>query len=337
MGQIQCVAVDNGSGGTSKSSGSGHFIAVAIAFNRYANTKSISNVTDNLSQSYSYVGISGNGTWENAIYYKENSAAGVTTITVTFDSSTECIIYAMERDDILTSSSLDVYGIGAQNDSTVWGGDDSELVTTNANDFCLVSASCSANSDVGFTIDSPWSPVTGDNITSGRHGNTTDGDSGFLGYYISSTAGSNLYSGDTTISGNIRSIVAYFKLATTGIYRPSSDITDTGWTNSTGANSWDLLNETSYSDADYIVSPTLEATTNIVMGLDGTMAAGTYTIRLRGKYSITSGQFRVILLNSSDTVQGTSSWQAVTGTYATYSIPITITGDATRIKIEVKA
>jgi hypothetical protein len=121
------------------------------------------------------------------------------------------------------------------------------------------------------------------------------------------------------------------------IYRPNSDITDTGWTNSTGSDSWALLDETSPSDSDYIVSPTLDTTTNIVMGLDSTMSAGTYSIKLRARFSITSGQYRVILLNNSNEVQGTSVWQPVNFTYGTYTIPVTITGNATRIKIEVKA
>jgi hypothetical protein len=122
-----------------------------------------------------------------------------------------------------------------------------------------------------------------------------------------------------------------------GIYRPLSDITDTGWTNSTGSNSWDLINEITYSDADYITSPALGTGSGIIMGLGATLPAGTYRIRVRAKYSTTSGQVKVYLINDSNASQGDSGWQALSASETSYTLPITTSGNATRVKIDVQA
>ncbi len=121
------------------------------------------------------------------------------------------------------------------------------------------------------------------------------------------------------------------------ITRPNSDVQDTGWTNSTGADSFALLDETSASDADYITSPPLGGGSPIIMGLTTSLAAGTYTIRVRAKYSRTSAQIRISLLNGSNVSQGISDWQALTASETTYNIPVVTTGAATRVQIETQA
>jgi hypothetical protein len=121
------------------------------------------------------------------------------------------------------------------------------------------------------------------------------------------------------------------------IYRPTSDITDTGWTNSSGTDSFALIDETAYSDTDYITSPELGTGSGIIMGLGNTLAAGTYKIRVRAKYTVTSGQVKVYLLNDSNVSQGDSGWQALSASETTYTLPVTTTGSATRVKIDVQA
>lgn len=118
---------------------------------------------------------------------------------------------------------------------------------------------------------------------------------------------------------------------------PTTDVTTTGWVASTGADFFALVDESSSSDTDYFTSPTLGTGGPITLGLSNSLAAGTYQVRIRGRYDVTSGQLRVLLLNDSNTVQGTSNWQVLSNTNTSYNLAITTTGTATRIRIEVQA
>jgi hypothetical protein len=120
------------------------------------------------------------------------------------------------------------------------------------------------------------------------------------------------------------------------IYRPTSDVQTAGWVPSTGTDLFALIDETTFSDSDYITSPTLGTGSPAIFGLSGTLAAGTYLIRLRGNYTITDGQARISLLNSSNVSQGTSGWTTLNSSATTHSIVVTSTGSATRIQIEVQ-
>lgn len=118
------------------------------------------------------------------------------------------------------------------------------------------------------------------------------------------------------------------------ITRPSSDITVTGWT-STAATLFDAIDGTMASDTDYITSPTLPTANPAIMGLTQTLAAGTWNVRVRANSVTGSGNLVVKLLDSGGTTMGTSSTQAVTGTYTTYTLSITTTGTADRVRLEV--
>lgn len=121
------------------------------------------------------------------------------------------------------------------------------------------------------------------------------------------------------------------------VIRPSSDVTTTGWVASSGIIMFDMIDETSASDADYITSPALSTGSPIIMGLTSSLVAGTYTIRIRVTKSRDIGEFRVSLLNDANTQQGVSGWQVITNSYVTYELIITTTGTATRVRIEVQA
>ncbi len=120
------------------------------------------------------------------------------------------------------------------------------------------------------------------------------------------------------------------------IYRPISDISSTGWTGDPSSDLYSNIDEESLSDTDFILSPDLASGGPVIFALGGTLPAATYTARIRAKYTLDGGQIRVSLLNSSDVSQGTSSWQAVTASLATYNLPITTTGSATRVRIEIQ-
>lgn len=118
---------------------------------------------------------------------------------------------------------------------------------------------------------------------------------------------------------------------------PASDITTTGWSAAPPGSLFSAIDEGTASDTDYIISPDLSATPGpVVMGLDQSVPAGSYTVSVRARYSLTGGQFRVSLLDSGGTSVGTSSWTSLTNSFATYPISLTTTGTAVRVKIEVQ-
>lgn len=126
-------------------------------------------------------------------------------------------------------------------------------------------------------------------------------------------------------------------LAGGGIARPTSDITTTGWSASSGSVLYDMIDEVTPSDTDYIISPALNATPGAaVFGIAPTQGSGTYEVRLRGRRTDVSGDIRVLLLDSSGATVGTSPWQALTGTFATYALSVTTTGTAARVRLEVQ-
>lgn len=127
-----------------------------------------------------------------------------------------------------------------------------------------------------------------------------------------------------------------FFAPTITIFHPASDITVAGWTASNGSTIASCIGEDTRSDAEWATSPDLTGgSAYFIDGLDGTVPAGTWGASVASDRLGAAGQFRVSLLDASNAVQGTSSWQAVTGSFADYSVSITTTGAATRVKLEV--
>jgi hypothetical protein len=121
-----------------------------------------------------------------------------------------------------------------------------------------------------------------------------------------------------------------------GVYVPNSDVTVTGWTSSAGGSLYATVDEATPDDSDYIVTPTITSSTApATFGLNQTLPAGNYTVGIRAKTSSGTATLRAYLLNGSNTSQGVTADQTITSTFTTYSLPITTTGSATRIKIEV--
>lgn len=119
------------------------------------------------------------------------------------------------------------------------------------------------------------------------------------------------------------------------ICRPTSDILTTGWTASSGADLYAMVDESVANDSDYVVSPLLSSPTPLTFGITPSAPAGTHTIRVRAKRQNADGQVRVHLLDASNVVMGSSAWQALTLSDATYTLSITTSGTSTRIQIEV--
>jgi len=108
------------------------------------------------------------------------------------------------------------------------------------------------------------------------------------------------------------------------IVRPTADRTATGWV-STAGTAYEVVDETSYNDSDYVISPPLGTVAPIIFDIPS-IVAGAYTIRVRAKSSGFNAQIRIILLNGSNEIQGISNWQAITNAFNTYSflVPITV-------------
>ena len=126
-----------------------------------------------------------------------------------------------------------------------------------------------------------------------------------------------------------------FAGATTAV--ASSDITTTGWTPSAGAVLFDMIDEAVASDADWISSPDLGASPGpAVFRLSGSIAAGAVDVMVRARRVSSVGQIRVLLQNNAGTTIGTSAWQSLTDTFATYTLSVTTTGITDRARIEVQ-
>lgn len=123
-------------------------------------------------------------------------------------------------------------------------------------------------------------------------------------------------------------------VTTVMIYRPSSDTSVTGWTFSGGASFSVVCGEAVYNSATYATSPDLS--TPATAALDPPMPAGSYTVSVAGKRNATQGQARVVYLDAGNAPVGSTAWQALTGTEATYNLALTTTGTAVSVRLELQ-
>ena len=121
------------------------------------------------------------------------------------------------------------------------------------------------------------------------------------------------------------------------IYQPSSDVLTTGWVPSTGSVLWDMLDDVIPSNADYITSPSINGAQGAaICGLNASIAAGSYLVKLRANAVTAGKQVRVSLLDGANVSQGDTGWITVSTSYAEYDVAVTTTGAATRAKMEVQ-
>lgn len=118
------------------------------------------------------------------------------------------------------------------------------------------------------------------------------------------------------------------------VYRPGSDITANGWTATPSGSLFERINESTLDTGDYITSPNL--TNAVTLGWDVSVPTGTNTIRINAQYLGTTGQLRVVMLDSGGSSVGNTSWQALTASAATYELTVTTTGISTQFRIEVQ-
>lgn len=132
------------------------------------------------------------------------------------------------------------------------------------------------------------------------------------------------------------SAVVYAGAIYPSTWRVASDVTVTGWVITGAATHAAALNEDTADDGTFTTSPALSGTpSSITMALDEPRPAGTYTERIRVNVSSGAGNCRVVALNDAGTVQGQTADQSITSTLTTYTLPLTQSGTATRLRVDV--
>ena len=129
-----------------------------------------------------------------------------------------------------------------------------------------------------------------------------------------------------------------FAPSVVSISRPTADVTTTGWTgNPDNVTLFTNINEVSPNNSTFIESPAITGTGDpTVFDFLPTKPAGTWDVSVIAQFTGSSADVRVIMMDASDTVQGTSAWQTVTSTWVTYPISVTTTGTSSRVKVEVR-
>jgi hypothetical protein len=121
-----------------------------------------------------------------------------------------------------------------------------------------------------------------------------------------------------------------------GTYRTESDISVSGWSVTGAATHAAARNENSASDSEYSTSPTLSGTAvSSILGMDRSMAAGSYTVRYRCKLSSGTGVAKLTFMDGSNASQGASADIPIDSTFTTYTVSVTLTGAAVRVKEEL--
>lgn len=118
-------------------------------------------------------------------------------------------------------------------------------------------------------------------------------------------------------------------------FKPLADILTTNWT-ATGAVFANQINEAVPESSTYIQSPNLLSNTDsAVFSLDGSMPIGSYQLKINGSKTLVVGKFRVLTLDSSNVVTGTSDWVTPTTSDSQYLFNITTTGVSDKFRVEV--
>ena len=123
-------------------------------------------------------------------------------------------------------------------------------------------------------------------------------------------------------------------LPTPAITKPSGDSVRGGWSPSDNGPLAAMLSDSAI-DTTFIRSPVLDATAKPAdMRLPAALAAGSYTVRVRARRTADASSIRVSLLDAGGASVGASAWQALTPSFAQYSIPVTPSGAASFVRVE---
>jgi hypothetical protein len=168
--------------------------------------------------------------------------------------------------------------------------------------------------------------ITG--ITSADFVDSANGDFHLAPGSVLIGAGTNLYSTFTTdIDGDTRPSSGawdigfdHYVVITSVIARPISDTSAGGWTPSTGTVLYDMLDEETFSDTDYITTSTASTCTLALGGVVDPGTSANQKVTIRAKSSL--GTTLVATLKQGSTVIATRTFSP-TSTYADYDIELT--------------
>lgn len=119
--------------------------------------------------------------------------------------------------------------------------------------------------------------------------------------------------------------------------RPASDQITAGWTPSAGAVLYDMIDEASASDADYITSPLLEYPAGPAQfSLTEPIPDDNCVVQIRARRTESAGQVRARLIDAQGAAVGVSAWQSLTADFQTYDLALTTTGTATALRIDAR-
>lgn len=123
--------------------------------------------------------------------------------------------------------------------------------------------------------------------------------------------------------------------------RPGSDVLTTGWHASTGTDLFDMIDEASADDADYIYRDLAGSDPYVfelwLSGVAYSLPAGSHVVRMRADVTAGAAQARLLLLDASDNVVGTGAWQSLTPGLATTTFTVDSAASATKGRIEAVA
>lgn len=177
-------------------------------------------------------------------------------------------------------------------------------------------------------------------VTRGRHGRVAAGSTNFLTTTTESAAATDSANASLTLYVDLTESITITAIesAVNSVTRPNSDVTTTGWTATPGPDLFDMIDEVTASDTDFITSPDLTSgASTTIHGLSQSLAVGTYTVRFRSeKATAPTRSVRIHLMDGTSAIVGSSGWQAVTASYALYEVSITTSALATRVGIEAQ-
>jgi hypothetical protein len=124
-------------------------------------------------------------------------------------------------------------------------------------------------------------------------------------------------------------------VAAVSVYRPGSDVTVNGWTSTPGGTLASCIDEAVLDRGDFITSPNLTDPATLAWATP--LPAGTWDLSVDCDRTGSSGQLRIVCLDSGGTSVGASAWQAAPSSPATTVFSVTTTGTSDRFRIEVQA
>jgi hypothetical protein len=207
MAEIQAVG-SSGTGVASPtitiaSSGAGHWLCILHTFS----SDQVTSVTDNQGQTWTQAFVP-DATSRVGCWYKENTAAGVTTVTTNFTFGAAWIAVVIERDDILTASSFDQNAHQLNALTTSWNSGNTPA-TTNANDIAYGWLG-SFNVQTYIPV-SDWFGLTGTGLATGVV-NRAASDTGYFASRTLSATGAQAFTGTASGANDQYTGIVVFKL-----------------------------------------------------------------------------------------------------------------------------